>query len=169
MIWRFPGDSTDISLPKVLSTQLPSISICALARSGRGCFAHRHCHRCILLQSSSLAPDRSPIALFAKHICTLPTGEPALNSAKGDRGLLARDPDIGRCWASRRAVRGPEKRPRRGRGQIPPFNSDLGRSAFLPSAETIQAAGSRSLASPAKLEIGPAIGTAGLIAAGGSA
>src|SRR2546429_4133106 len=29
MIWRFPGDSTDISLPEVLSTQLPSISICA--------------------------------------------------------------------------------------------------------------------------------------------
>ena len=29
----------------------------ALARSGRGCLAHRHCHRCILLQSSSLAPD----------------------------------------------------------------------------------------------------------------
>jgi hypothetical protein len=83
--------------------------------------------------------------------------------------LRARDPDIGRCWASRRVVRGPEKRPRRGRGQIPPFNSDLGRSAFLPSAKTIQAAGSRSLASPAKLEIGPAMGTAGLIAAGGSA
>ena len=29
----------------------------ALARSGRGCFAHRHCHRCILLQLGSLAPD----------------------------------------------------------------------------------------------------------------
>jgi hypothetical protein len=44
-------------------------------------------------KSSSLAPDRSPIALSAKHICTLPAGEPALNSANGDRCLLARDPN----------------------------------------------------------------------------
>jgi hypothetical protein len=45
-----------------------------------------------------------------------------------------------------------KKRPRRGRGQIPPFNSDLecGRIAFLPSAKTIQAARSRSLASRSK-------------------
>ena len=38
------------------------------------------------------------MALSGKHICTLPTGEPALNSANGDRWLLARDPDIGRVF-----------------------------------------------------------------------
>jgi len=53
---------------------------------------------------SSLAPDRSPIALSAKHICTLPAGEPALNSTSDALGQLAAGGEIAAPRGSRVAL-----------------------------------------------------------------
>src|SRR5215207_4725988 len=77
MIWRFPGDSTDIFLPEVLSTQLPSISICArLPVVAAVVLLIATTIAATSYQSSSLAPDCSPL-LSREHICLVSTGEAA--------------------------------------------------------------------------------------------